>query len=105
MLLMAFLITGHHDPLSEVVPEDKDMHAPDFCQESSLTMQCNGSTHMKKLYLLLRPELFPSRLLQQHDAELQGKEEPIFGLYSQVLILERSAHNKQGNWENQFVAL
>lgn len=104
MLLMAFLVTDYYDPLSEVIPEDKDMQAPYFCQESSLTVQCRGSIYEKTLPAV-ETELFPSRLLQQHDAALQGKEETIFGLYFQLLILERNSHNKQGDWENLFSAL
>lgn len=99
---MAFLITDYDDP--EVIPEDKDMKIHIFVR--NLPWLCSAvAAYMKKLYLLLRPELFPSRLLQQHDAVLQGEEEPIFGLYFQLLILKRNAHNKHGDWENQFSAL
>lgn len=49
MLLMAFLVTDYYDPLSEVIPEDKDMQAPYFCQESSLTVQCRGRIYEQTL--------------------------------------------------------
>lgn len=102
-LLMAFLITDYYDPLSEVVPEEKDMQVPYFCQESSLTVQCRGSIYEKTLPLL-RPELFPSRRLQRHDAALLERRAHFWPVFPD-LDMERNAHNKEGNWENLFWAL